>query len=67
MSATLVIRGDVATVEDLIEVMNLFLQKSANNPYALEKLRAYILGMASGIVPQPQTEQPTPTEVNPNG
>ena len=66
MSATLVIRSDVATVEDLIEVMNLFLQKSANNPYALEKLRAYILGMATGIVPQP-AEQPTPTEVNPNG
>jgi hypothetical protein len=62
-----VIRSDVATVEDLIEVVNLFLQKSANNPYALEKLRAYILGLASGIVPQPQTEQPTPTEVNPNG
>ena len=60
------IRSDVATVEDLIEVMNLFLQKSANNPYALEKLRAYILGMATGIVPQP-AEQPTPTEVNPNG
>jgi hypothetical protein len=66
VSATLVIRSDVATVEDLIEVMNLFLQKSANNPYALEKLRAYILGMATGIVPQP-AEQPTPTEVNPNG
>jgi hypothetical protein len=66
VSATLVIRSDVQTVEDLIEVMNLFLQKSASNPYALEKLRAYILGMASGIVPQP-AEQPTPTEVNPNG
>jgi predicted GTPase len=67
VSVAVVLHAQVESVEDLIEVVNSFLQKSANNPYALEKLRAYILGMASGIVPQPQTEQPTPTEVNPNG
>jgi hypothetical protein len=66
VSVAVVLHAQVESVEDLIEVVNSFLQKSANNPYALEKLRAYILGMASGIVPQP-AEQPTPTEVNPNG
>lgn len=62
MSARLVIKAEIDTHEDLAEVLQLYLQKEAANPFTLERARQFIIGMAHGLTKNETTEEPEQKE-----
>ena len=61
MSARLVIHAEIETADELFEVIGLFLKKAAENPFELQRVGQYFVGVVHGLTKE-QIEKPVPLE-----